>query len=160
MSESKTFTSLSLPVLMLILTVACQGQTADTANNCQPTAYDEIGPFYRPNAPVRSTVGKGYLLKGTVRSDTGCRPLPRAIIEFWLVNEQGNYDDAHRATVIADRKGRYSFESNRPSDYVGRLPHIHIRVSAKGHETVITQHYPEEGKSTAHFDLIISATKD
>ncbi len=75
MRESKTFNSLSLPALILILTVACQSQTADIANNCQPTAYDEIGPFYRPNAPVRATVGKGYLLKGTVRSGTGCRPL-------------------------------------------------------------------------------------
>ncbi|MEN8135129.1 MAG: intradiol ring-cleavage dioxygenase [Thermodesulfobacteriota bacterium] len=152
--------ALTLALLMLILTVACQSQTADNGNNCQATAYDEIGPFYRPNAPIRATVGKGYQLEGTVRSVSGCQPLPGAVIEFWLVNKQGNYDDAHRATVIADRKGRYSFESNRPSDYVGRLPHIHIRVSGKGHETLITQHYPAEGKSTARFDLILSATKN
>ena len=160
MSKSKTCTNVTLLLVMLILPVACQSQTADTTNNCQATAYDEIGPFYRPNAPVRARVGKGYQLKGTVRSVSGCRPLPEAIIEFWLVNERGNYDDTHRATVIADRKGRYSFASNRPVDYVGRLPHIHIRVSGKGHETLITQHYPAEGKSSARLDLILSATKD
>jgi protocatechuate 3,4-dioxygenase beta subunit len=34
-----------------------------------------------------------------------CRAIPRARIEFWLVNPEGNYDDAHRATVIAGRRG-------------------------------------------------------
>ena len=148
--------------LILIMTSTCyQDQPDSFVGDCQPTAPDEIGPFYRSNAPVRSRVGKGYVLKGTVRSVNGCQPLPGAIIEFWLVNEQGKYDDQHRATVISDRKGRYRFESNRPTDYVGRLPHIHIRVSAEDHESLITQHYPEPGKFGGDLDLIIEgAVKD
>ncbi|MCK4794365.1 MAG: hypothetical protein KAV87_62130 [Desulfobacteraceae bacterium] len=155
-SRAKNFFSLALGALILILALACQDQPANNVGDCQPTAYDEIGPFYRPNAPLRSTVGKGYLLEGRVRSVSGCQPLPRATIEFWLVNEQGEYDKDHRATVIADRQGRYQFESNRPSDYVGRLPHIHIRVAGQGHETLITQHYPEKGKATARFDMFLA----
>jgi protocatechuate 3,4-dioxygenase beta subunit len=155
-SRAKNFFCLALGVLILLPAWACQDQVAtDNIGNCQPTAYDEIGPFYRPNAPVRSRVGKGYILKGTVRSVEGCQPLPGAIVEFWLVNEQGDYDEQHRATVISDRKGRYKFESNRPSDYVGRLPHIHIRVSGKGHESLITQHYPADGKAIARFDIVL-----
>ncbi len=154
---AKTFLRLALGALILLLASACQDQSVtDNTGNCQLTPYDEIGPFYRPNAPVRSRVGKGYILKGTVRSVRGCQPLPGAIVEFWLVNEQGDYDAQHRATVIADRKGRYKFESNRPSDYVGRLPHIHIRVSASDHESLITQHYPEKGRSAARFDIILA----
>lgn len=152
----KNFFSVLLGTVILVLALACQDPTAKNGGKCQPTAYDEIGPFYRPNAPLRSTVGKGYRLEGTVRSVRGCQPLPRATIEFWLVNEQGEYDEQHRATVLADRKGRYRFESNRPRDYVGRLPHIHIRVAAQGHETLITQHYPEKGKAAARFDMILA----
>lgn len=149
-------TFLSVLSTMSILLLFGYFQNVFPSQNCPPTPYDEMGPFYRPNAPVRTIVGKGYLLKGTVRAAQGCRPLPGAMIEFWLVNEQGEYDEAHRATVIADMNGEYSFECNRPTDYVGRLPHIHIRVTAEGHQELITQHYPEKGKSGAKFDLVLS----
>ena len=144
-----------LPLLLLALLGGCQGQAPEPVGDCQPTPFDEIGPFYRPNAPVRARVGKGYVLKGTVRSVENCRALPGAMLEFWLVNEQGEYDEHHRATVLTDRKGRYKFESNRPVNYVGRLPHIHMRISAPDHETLITQHYPEKGESTARFDIVL-----
>lgn len=150
---------LFLYALILISLTACQNQQPESTT-CQPTPFDEIGPFYRPNAPIRTKVGTGYSLSGQVRSATDCRPLPGAVLEFWLVNELGEYDDAHRATVIADRRGRYSFASNRPGDYVSRLPHIHLRVSAGGHESLTTQHYPGGGQSTAKFDLTLSEKKD
>lgn len=144
-----------LASLLLVSLAACERQSAPLAD-CQPTPFDELGPFYRPNAPVRNKVGEGYLLSGQVRSATGCRPLPNSRIEFWLVNEQGQYDDAHRATVYADRHGTYRFEANRPTDYVGRLPHIHLMVTAEGHEQLITQHYPKPGVSAAEFNLVLA----
>jgi len=140
---------------LLISLTASQGQSAPP-ENCQPTSYDEIGPFYQPGAPVRDTVGEGYLLSGQVLSATGCRPLPNSRLEFWLVNPEGRYDDAHRATVYADRQGRYRFESNRPTDYESRLPHIHMMVSAAGHEQLITQHYPQPGQTEAQFGLVLT----
>ncbi|MFO7604919.1 MAG: hypothetical protein R6W72_01270 [Desulfurivibrionaceae bacterium] len=152
---TKTITLLAMLILLSGLTGTAWG-----GENCQPTPYDEMGPFYRPDAPVRSSVGQGYLLEGTVRSAEGCKPLPAAVIEFWLTNEQGDYDDAHRATVIADQEGKYSFASNRPTHYVGRLPHIHIRVTAAGHQELITQHYPEKGEARADFDLVLRKTEE
>jgi len=95
-------------------------------------------------------------LSGQVLSVTGCRPLPNSRLEFWLVNPKGEYDDAHRATVYADDLGFYRFESNRPTDYVGRLPHIHMMVSAAGHEQLITQHYPQADQTAAEFTLVLS----
>jgi protocatechuate 3,4-dioxygenase beta subunit len=142
----------------IVMIIFCQPVSA--AAECKSTPYDEMGPFYRPNAPVRSKVGAGYLLEGTVRSEGECRPLPGAKIEFWLVNEDGVYDDAHRATVIAGDDGGYSFESNRPTDYVGRLPHIHIRVTAEGYEELVTQHYPQKGENRAEFDLVLEKAAD
>ncbi len=140
--------------LLAIPLCACN-RPADPPQTCEPTPYDEIGPFYRPGAPVRDTVGTGYLLSGQVLSVTGCTPLANSRLEFWLVNPQGEYDDAHRATVHADGKGFYRFTSNRPTDYVGRLPHIHIMVTAPGHEQLITQHYPQAGATESTFNLVL-----
>jgi len=78
--------------IMLLLLMTCDPALAA---RCTPTPWDEIGPFYRPNAPVRNTIGKGYLLSGTVRSADGCRPLHNARIEIWQVGPDGTYDDAH-----------------------------------------------------------------
>ncbi|HWR73774.1 MAG TPA: intradiol ring-cleavage dioxygenase [Nitrospirota bacterium] len=125
------------------------------AGTCTPTEPDMLGPFYKPGAPMRSSVGKGYVLKGTVRSAKDCTPVPRAVIEFWLAGPEGVYDDAHRATVVADASGSYWFESSLPKPYYGRPPHIHIRVSATVFRTLVTQHYPEAGKTEAVFDLVL-----
>ena len=136
--------------------VAAHAGVAAGDARCRPTAPDALGPFYEPGAPVRSKVGSGYLLRGVVRSAATCKPIARARIEFWLVNPQGEYDDAHRATVIAGRNGAYRFESNRPIAYESRPPHIHVRVSARGFRTLVTQHYPRAGRTTARFDLVLA----
>lgn len=107
---------------------------------------------------MRSSVGTGYVLTGTVRSATDCSPIAGAVIEFWLAGPDG-YDDAHRATVIADGSGAYRFESNVPHHYDGRPPHIHVRVTAKGYQTLVTQHYPESGKTAASFELVLVQTR-
>ena len=122
---------------------------------CDPTPPDQLGPFYVPDAPVRSDVGDGHLLQGVVRSAVNCDPISNAQIEFWQTGPDGQYDDDHRATTFALEDGTYSFESNFPPPYSGRPPHIHIRVSADGFETLVTQYYPEAGQSSAAFDLIL-----
>ncbi len=122
---------------------------------CEPTREDHLGPFYEPNAPVRSSVGQGYLLSGAVRSAADCSAIAAARIEFWLTGPDGHYDDAHRATVLADSSGGYRFESNFPRAYSGRPPHIHIRVSAPGFRTLVTQHYPEQGQTGGSFELVL-----
>jgi catechol 1,2-dioxygenase len=125
--------------------------------NCKPTQPDMLGPFYEPGAPVRTSVGSGYVLSGTVLAAEACKPIPDARIEFWLANPRGNYDDAHRATVLASERGEYRFESNVPVSYGGRPPHIHVRVRAPGYEELVTQHYPQRGQRKANFDLVLLA---
>jgi protocatechuate 3,4-dioxygenase beta subunit len=100
-------------------------------------------------------VGEGYVLFGTVRSARSCQPVPGARIEIWLTNPQGVYDDAHRATVVADAAGDYRFESARPPRYGFRPPHVHLRITADGFATLVTQHYPEASVSEARFDLVL-----
>jgi protocatechuate 3,4-dioxygenase beta subunit len=125
--------------------------------DCKPTQPDMLGPFYEPGAPVRTSVGSGYLLSGAVLAAEECEPIRKARIEFWLANPRGDYDDAHRATVFAGHRGEYRFGSNVPVSYGGRPPHIHIRVGAPGYEELVTQHYPERGQRKANFDLVLVA---
>jgi protocatechuate 3,4-dioxygenase beta subunit len=144
-----------LVVLALSLLALGAGSAgSDAASRCAPTRADSLGPFYEPGAPVRSKVGTGYILSGRVLT-TGCRAIGRARIELWLVNSRGQYDDAHRATVVAARDGRYRFQSNRPPGYEGRPPHIHVRVSARGFRTLVTQHYPRGRRTSAVFNLVL-----
>jgi protocatechuate 3,4-dioxygenase beta subunit len=142
----------TLLLALLAFTAGSAGSAA--APRCAPTRADALGPFYEPGAPVRSKVGTGYVLRGRVLT-TACRPVARARIELWLVNPRGQYDDAHRATVVARRDGRYRFESNRPPGYSGRPPHIHVRVTARGFRTLVTQHYPRGGRTSALFNLVL-----
>jgi catechol 1,2-dioxygenase len=132
---------------------AAAGEPAD----CKPTQPDMLGPFYEPGAPVRTSVGSGYVLSGAVLAAAECKPIPNAHIEFWLANPRGDYDDAHRATVFAGQRAEYRFESNVPVSYGGRPPHIHVRVRAPGYEELVTQHYPERGQRKANFDLVLVA---
>jgi len=144
-----------LSALIVLLGLAAAGASAQGA--LRPTPSDALGPFYKPGAPVRSSVGQGYLLAGRVLSSRDGSVLPGAVLELWLAGPDGDYTDEYRATVIADAAGRYRFTSHLPVPYAGRPPHLHLRVSASGHDTLVTQHYPQRGRREAVFDLVLRA---
>lgn len=131
------------------------GQTTGPGYQCQPTGEDEMGPFYRSGAPLRSQIGHGYLLTGKVKSAADCQPIPAALIELWQTGPDGRYDDAHRAAIITGKTGAYQLETDFPAEYLTRPPHIHIRISAPGFETLVTQHYLKRGSTNGVFDLVL-----
>jgi protocatechuate 3,4-dioxygenase beta subunit len=57
--------------------------------------------------------------------------------------------------VRAGRRGGYRFESNKPAAHGSRPPHIHIRVTARGFGTLVTQHYPQARRTSAVFNLVL-----
>ena len=87
--------------------------------------------------------------------NTTCAPIARAKVEFWHAGPAGEYGPAWRATLFTDSKGRYRFESINPPAYGNRPRHIHIKVSAKGHGTLVTQYYPRSGAKSGKFDLVL-----
>jgi protocatechuate 3,4-dioxygenase beta subunit len=147
-------------VLLALLSAAVACAPAQTAvppstltppTTCTPTRAD-VPANYKADAPVRNKIGAGgYVIEGVVmRLD--CTPVPEARIEFWHVNKDGIYDDDHRATVVADDRGRYRLDTTRPVAYGGGRAHVHIRVSRPG-KSLVAVHFPE-GASVDRVDLV------
>jgi protocatechuate 3,4-dioxygenase beta subunit len=139
-------------VLAVVLILAAP---ASAQRPCTPTPPDSLGPFYTPNAPERASTGRGIAVSGVVRSAAGCTPLSGARIEWWSADGKGEYQDALRATQRADAEGRYRYETVAPGRYPGRPPHLHVRVSAPGHRTLVTQLYPRDGQQTIESDFVL-----
>ncbi|NJC87688.1 MAG: intradiol ring-cleavage dioxygenase [Desulfuromonas sp.] len=145
-----------VPIVLLLLALGLNPPGVTAADQrCPPTAPDADGPFYRPDAPVRSRVGSGYLLMGAVKSAADCAPIGGARIEIWMAGPDGIYGDQWRATTFARPDGRYHFSSHVPGQYGSRPPHIHLIVNAPGFNELITQHYLQPGAGEAVFDLVL-----
>lgn len=123
---------------------------AFTAQEKTPTQWNEIGPFYKKGAPnvaqlrAPGDLGLPLSVTGRVFNVRG-EALQGATVEIWQANHQGLYDLDHyhyRAALIADRDGKYAFDSVMPGHYPARVcQHIHYVVSAPGHKPLITQLY-------------------
>ena len=132
---------LAAPALLAAILFGPMLPPSDAQSTCVPTRPDSEGPFYKPNAPERASIGRGLVVAGVVRKAGNCAPIPNARIEWWQVNPQGEYDDAHRATQTADAEGRYRFETIVPALYPGRARHYHVKVQPKGGRLLTTQLY-------------------
>jgi len=124
--------------------------------DCQTTT-DILGPFYRPNAPVRvdmrlaGDLGQKVVLSGKIKHKDCTTPLKNACVELWHCDANGVYDNAspdfkYRAKTYCDDKGNYRFDSILPVPYdVGdgtiRPAHFHMMITAEGYQALITQLY-------------------
>jgi protocatechuate 3,4-dioxygenase beta subunit len=116
----------------------------------KPTAWNEIGPFYKRDAPKSVQLrrpndpGLAVRVSGKV-FDTRGSILSGAKIEIWQANHQGLYDldgYRYRSTLVADGEGQYAFGSVMPGHYPGRVcQHIHYLVTAPGYKPLTTQLY-------------------
>jgi hypothetical protein len=145
-------TALVLAGLGLPAVLAKGSAPPSTSARCRLTQGTGGDPFFKPNAPVRSRVGTGFVLTGIVRSGIDCGAMRGARVELWLRGPDGQYDDAHRGTVITDGNGRYRFESNFPG---GGFPHIHVRVAAPGYRPLEIRYVPRSGATAGVLDLVL-----
>ncbi len=97
--------------------------------------------------PVRSSVGQGHIVRGSVRSSQGCGPIPNAKVELWP-EVDGGHPDVYRATVFTGGAGEYSFEGPATD-------HIHMRISAPGFRAIFSNLYHPEGRSEGRFDVVL-----
>jgi protocatechuate 3,4-dioxygenase beta subunit len=112
--------------------------------------------------------GEPVVVRGRVTDLLG-RPIPSALLDIWQASPEGKYDvqDPNqpemnlRGQFMTDASGEYWFKTVKPSSYpipddgpvgdllraTGRHPmrpaHIHVMITAKGYETLITHIFPE-----------------
>ena len=123
--------------------------------DCETTS-DILGPFYRPNSPVRNNLviknmpGQLVELSGIVRHNDCKTPYKKAKVEVWHCNSEGVYDNSsdefrYRGTTFSDDKGYYSFKTILPPPYDAggfiRPAHFHLMISAEGYQSLVTQLY-------------------
>jgi catechol 1,2-dioxygenase len=139
------------------------------AGSCEGTSRDILGPFYQPDAPLRTAIarsaepGRRLTITGTVSDCAG--PVEGAIIDVWQADIKGCYSINEDCGVVPDQpdpfrlrgrmktddRGRYTFETIKPAAYKisrdrARPSHIHYKVimpaaGGKMHTELITQLY-------------------
>ena len=123
------------------------------------TSADVQGPFLRPNAPFRTRLDDGYrgpgdplAVVGRVLSPDCETPVVDAMIDIWHAGPDGEYDQTSddflfRGRLKTDAEGGYGFSTRLPAPYrdagLDRPRHIHYRITAPGHEPLVTQLYFE-----------------
>ena len=113
------------------------------------TPPQTAGPFFKPRSPERASLldpgmqGSKIVLEGRVRS-TKCKPVPRALLDFWQADSSGVYDNTGHKLLghqFTDDQGRYRLETIVPGLYPGRTRHFHVRVQAPSRPVLTTQLY-------------------
>ena len=76
--------------------------------------------------------GQRLVVAGTVLT-SDCRPVQRALLDFWQADDAGAYDNQGyrlRGHQFSDADGGWRLETVVPGIYTGRTRHIHVKVQA------------------------------
>ena len=115
----------------------------------EPTLAQTEGPYFTPNSPERASLleaglgGRRLVVAGTVLT-TDCRPVRRALLDFWQADDAGQYDNQGyrlRGHQFSDAEGGWRLETVVPGLYTGRTRHIHVKVQAPDGPVLTTQLY-------------------
>jgi len=144
-------------------------ESGATASDVEGPLYRDDPPWREKPARIYEEyegMGDGDVLmvRGTVTSTDG-GPLPDAVVDVWQTGPDGGYDlwDPRqppynfRGRMRVEEDGSYEFQTMLPKPYtvptdgpvgryleaVGQHPwrpaHIHFKVTAPGHQTLVTQ---------------------
>jgi protocatechuate 3,4-dioxygenase beta subunit len=107
------------------------------------------GPYFKPRSPERTSLldpgvsGTPLVIAGQVLSTT-CRPVSRALLDFWQADDAGRYDNEGfrlRGHQFTDETGRFRLETILPAAYARRTRHVHVKVQAPNRPVLTTQLY-------------------
>jgi protocatechuate 3,4-dioxygenase beta subunit len=125
------------------------GARAACGGNGAVTPPQTEGPYFKPNSPARASLiepgmpGTKLVVEGSVLT-ADCKPVPRALLDFWQADAAGRYDNEGqrlRGHQLTDDTGHYRLETVVPAQYPGRTRHIHVKVQAPGRPALTTQLY-------------------
>jgi protocatechuate 3,4-dioxygenase beta subunit len=134
-------------------TAAASGGTLAPTPACDdgddPTPAQTEGPYFTPDSLRRASLvetgmgGQRLVVAGTVLT-TDCRPVGRALLDFWQADDAGRYDNQGyrlRGHQFSDADGAWRLETVVPGRYTGRTRHIHVKVQAPDGPVLTTQLY-------------------
>ena len=152
------------------------------ADQLMRTARQAEGPFYPDKLPldtdndllivndaITPAVGAITHLSGRILSQSG-EPIRNAVVEIWQADNTGAYihsrSNAERrdknfqgfGRFLTGAKGEYYFRTIKPTEYVGRAPHIHYAVYQSGKRVLTTQLYVQ-GDSRNEQDFLFRQAK-
>ncbi|HEX2048020.1 MAG TPA: hypothetical protein VHF27_09655 [Acidimicrobiales bacterium] len=131
--------------------------TPECVDDDDVTPAQTEGPYFKASSPERTDIrggasGTRLLLTGTVVT-TGCRPVARALVDFWQCDGNGAYDNSgfsFRGHQFTDTEGRYQLDTVLPGLYPGRTRHIHVKVQPPGGRVLTTQlYFPGEARNAS-----------
>ncbi|HEX9125506.1 MAG TPA: hypothetical protein VF948_03835 [Methylomirabilota bacterium] len=143
----------TVAALALAAVSDAEAQAAKTCEAATPSQTE--GPYYKPNTPMRASLlepgmpGTKLVIEGSVLT-AACKPVPRAMLDFWQADAAGRYDNAGyrlRGHQLTNEAGRYRLETVVPAEYPGRTRHIHVKVQAPGQPALTTQLYFPDGNN-------------
>lgn len=136
--------------------------SAPSANLCLVTEPNIEGPYYRGGAPMRRALvdqgirGVPLVISGRVLSQDCKTPLGEVLMDVWQADAEGRYDNDGtfgrgatplrlRGKLVTDASGAYSVQTILPGRYLNggtyRPAHVHVKLSAHGHQPITTQLY-------------------
>ena len=131
----------------------------------EPTPEQAEGPYYATDTPRRRNLvepgvrGERLVIAGTVL-DTACRPIARALLDFWQADGDGEYDNEGfrlRGHQLTDGRGRFRLTTVVPGLYPGRTRHVHVKVQRPRGRVLTTQlYFPDEPENER--DALFDAT--
>jgi hydroxyquinol 1,2-dioxygenase len=164
--KRQEFILLSDVLGLSMLTVAMQNDKPEGCTEATvfgPFHVEGAPQFEAGGDLANGAVGQPCVVQGTVRGLNG-EPIAGAVMDVWQSDAEGLYDVQRadldeaqaRGVITTDAQGRYHFRSVVPVPYpiphdgpVGDLlaatarhpwrpAHLHFRIQAPGHETLIT----------------------
>jgi protocatechuate 3,4-dioxygenase beta subunit len=131
--------------------------TPECKDDDDVTPAQTEGPYFKASSPERTNIrgsatGTKLVLTGTVVG-TDCKPVARALVDFWQADGAGAYDNSgysFRGHQFTDAQGRYQLEAVMPGLYPGRTRHIHVKVQPPGGRVLTTQlYFPGEARNAS-----------
>lgn len=174
----REFLAVSLTAPLILIYGPAFGATGELQPTPACSDKDDVtpaqtpGPFFKPRSPERRSLlepgiqGTKIVLDGRVLS-TRCRPIEKALVDFWQADASGEYDNAGyrlRGHQFTDSAGKYRVETIVPGLYPGRTRHFHVRVQAPNRPVLTTQLYfpgePENKRDGIFNPKLVMAVRD